>query len=45
MLREIGYEGFVSIEQRMGNKKNLLADIEISVAMLKRYYDGEVASA
>ncbi len=41
MLREIGYEGYVSIEQRMGSEKDPLADIEISAAMLKRYYDGE----
>ncbi len=45
MLREIGYEGFVSIEQRMGNKKNPLADIEISAAMVKRCYNSKVASA
>ena len=45
MLREIGYEGFISIEQRMGNEKDPLADIEISAAMLKSYYDGEAASA
>lgn len=37
-LKEIGYDGFVSIEQKMLDKKNPLASIEKSAAMLMECY-------
>lgn len=37
-LRDIGYDSFVSIEQRMLNAENPLADIERSVAVLMECY-------
>lgn len=37
-LRQIGYDGYVSIEQRMGNESDPLADIRRSVAVLKDCY-------
>lgn len=38
MLREIGYDGYVSIEQKMTNEKNPLADVGKSAAHLRKYY-------
>lgn len=38
MLRQIGYEGFVSIEQRMLNAADPLADVAKSAAVLKECY-------
>lgn len=38
MLREINYGGYVSIEQRMINADNPLADVKISTTLLKQYY-------
>ncbi|MFQ5619604.1 MAG: sugar phosphate isomerase/epimerase family protein [Rhodospirillales bacterium] len=37
-LRDIGYEGFVSIEQRMLNEKDPLSDVAKSAAVLCRCY-------
>ncbi len=37
-LREIGYQGFVSIEQRMFDASNPLRDVARSAAVLKRCY-------
>ncbi len=37
-LREIGYGGFVSIEQRMVNEKDPLSDVARSAAVLSRCY-------
>jgi sugar phosphate isomerase/epimerase len=37
-LRDIGYNGYVSIEQRMLNQENPLSDLEASVAVLKECY-------
>lgn len=44
MLREIGYEGYVSIEQRMANKKTPLSDIGKSAEILKASYGDERAN-
>jgi sugar phosphate isomerase/epimerase len=41
MLREIGYEGYVSIEQRMANEKNPLSDVRKSAEILKASYGDE----
>ena len=41
MLKEIGYAGFVSIEQRLSNEANPLADVAISAAVLADCYGGE----
>lgn len=38
MLKEVGYAGFVSIEQRLSNGTDPLADIGRSVAVLKECY-------
>lgn len=38
MLRDINYDGYVSIEQRMLNDDNPLADIKVSIAVLKENY-------
>jgi sugar phosphate isomerase/epimerase len=38
MLKEVGYDGFVSIEQRLSNGADPLADIGRSVAVLKECY-------
>jgi sugar phosphate isomerase/epimerase len=38
MLRDINYNGYVSIEQRMLKGDNPLADIEVSIAVLKENY-------
>lgn len=37
-LRNIGYNGWVSIEQRMLNAENPLADIAQSIAVLRQHY-------
>jgi sugar phosphate isomerase/epimerase len=41
MLREIGYEGYVSVEQKMANERDPLADIGKSAEMLKASYGDE----
>jgi len=42
MLREVGYEGYVSIEQRMLNENDPLPDVEASARVLRACYsDGE----
>ncbi len=38
MLRDVNYDGYVSIEQRMLNGDNPLADINVSIAVLKENY-------
>ena len=38
MLQNIGYEGYVSIEQRMINQDNPLGDVEKSAAVVKEAY-------
>ncbi len=38
MLRDIGYEGYVSIEQRMINQDNPLGDVEKSALVVKEAY-------
>jgi len=38
MLRDINYDGYVSIEQRMLNGDNPLADVKTSIAVLKENY-------
>lgn len=38
MLRDINYDGYVSIEQRMLNDDNPLVDIKISIDVLKENY-------
>jgi sugar phosphate isomerase/epimerase len=37
-LRDIGYQEFVSIEQRMLNAADPLADVALSAGVLKAYY-------
>jgi sugar phosphate isomerase/epimerase len=45
MLREIGYEGYVSVEQKMANGVDPLAAIGKSAAILKECYGaGEISS-
>lgn len=43
MLNDVGYKGFVSIEQRMLSQENSMSDIETSAAALRRCYGGYVA--
>ena len=38
MLRDINYDEYISIEQRMLNDDNPLADIKVSIAVLKENY-------
>ena len=38
MLRQIGYDGYVSIEQKMMNKTDPLADVEKSARLVKECY-------
>ena len=38
LLREIGYDGYVSIEQRQLNENQPLDDVEQSAAALRRFY-------
>ena len=38
MLREIGYEGYVSIEQKLLNEADPLADVAKSAAVLRECY-------
>ena len=38
MLRDINYDGYVSIEQRMLNGENPLAGVKVSIAVLKENY-------
>ena len=45
MLEEIGYGGFVSIEQRLSNDADPLADVAKSVGVLKRCYGSARATA
>jgi sugar phosphate isomerase/epimerase len=40
MLSEVGYDGFVSIEQRMLSEDNPLADVERSAKLLHAHYGG-----
>ena len=42
-LRDIGYDGWVSIEQRMLNAADPLADVARSAAVLRRCYSGALA--
>ena len=38
MLRDVNYDGYVSIEQRMLNDNNPLADVKVSIAVLRENY-------
>ena len=40
LLREIGYEGYVSIEQRLLNESDPVCDVARSAAVLREHYGG-----